>query len=105
MFRWYRSLYYSDRMKESPEHLKCRMDNGDFSGNCYLITLAYNGKDYLDIRPLYTVGHPYLQENMPMIVAAAASRKDAYRLVEKITQDCLQKTGDVNLRSFLDGQE
>ena len=105
MFTWYRSLYYSDRMKETQEHLKNRIEEGDFSGSCYLITLAYNGKDNLDIRPLHSLQHAYLQEKLPLIIGAAVSKKDACRLVEMIAQDCMREQGDANLRSYLEKQE
>ena len=102
--RWHPNLYLDDRIREHPRAVIEKIEQGDY-GSRYVITLAYNGKDQLDIRPAASLARSYLREGGPLIVAVCSGKKEAMRMLERMVQDCCRQTGDVNLREWLAGRE
>ncbi len=98
---WCRDLYVGPAAAGNLEELKKEVEEGRCGPEIQVITLSYNGKDNLDIRPALSMSvHPYLKESGPLIVGIAASRKEARELVEHMAGDCVLSTGDADLRSF-----
>ena len=101
MMKWCKDPYISESVRKKHPDLARELDQGSFSSKVWLITLSPNGQDLLDIRRASGLGAHDLAGIIPMLVGAAASQGEALTLVETIVQDCLNKTGGVDLRSFL----
>ena len=99
--KWFRNLYVGETLKNERDALIREMDGGISRPDVYMITLAMNGRDLLDIRRTRALEREDLRKNLPMIVGLAKGQKEAKALVEQIVRDCLRSTGDVDLRSFL----
>ena len=98
---WYSGLYLGDSLEGKKEKLIREITEGRYDNSLYLVTLAYNGRDLLDIRRVSSLVREGLRDELPMIVGLAKGRRESVKVVERIIQDCLAGTGDVDLRSFL----
>ena len=66
-----------------------------------MVTLAANGRDLLDIRRVRSLAREGLRAELPLIVGLAKGYRESVEVVERIVQDCLAQTGDVDLKRFL----
>ncbi len=101
MLSWYEPLYIGDSTGRYAGRIRKRLDAGRTDVGHYLITLASNGTDELDIIPSGLLTQSFLRERLPMIVGVASGRKEALRLVTAIAGDCVRQTGDVRIREWL----
>ena len=99
--KWYRDLYIGEGVKGREDTFIRQIEEGGCPRKLWLITLAYNQKDLLDIRCAVSLAREDLARSLPMIVGLAKDKEEAVSLTESITRDCLEKTGDVDLRAFL----
>ena len=97
----YKDPYITESVKKKHPNLARELDEGNYSSKVWLITLSPNGQDLLDIRKASSLAAHGFDRIVPLLAGAAASKEEALTLVEKIVQDCLNKTGGVDLRSFL----
>ena len=67
----------------------------------FLITISTNPTDQLDIIESKYLTYPYYNNHALHVVGLAASNKEAVELIQIIAQDCLDKQGNVDLKSFL----
>ena len=98
---WYQDLYVSENIADKAETLREELENGRYRRDVYLITLAMNGKDLLDIRKASCLARESLRRNLPMIVGLSSGYENAVNLSCRIVTECCEKTGDVDLRSYL----
>ena len=101
MLEWYDPLYVGDGVRRYVRKIKKRISSGRTDVGHYLITLAANGTDELDIISTTFLEQKILRDHLPMIVGIAADRKEAIGLAVRITSDCLESTGDVHIREWL----
>ncbi len=100
--KWYSDLYVGEGIQTRKDEVVRSLEEGDYDAKGYMITLAANGVDYLDIRKISTLRHPGLKGNVPMIVGLADSQDEAIELTAIIAQDSLDRTGSADIRSFLE---
>ena len=101
MLSFYKPLYTDVSLADRADRI-CRMlARGKTDTGCYVITLASNGTDHLDIISSLFLKQSLLRESLPMVVGVASSKKEALGLVQKITDDCLRETGGTDIRSWL----
>ena len=101
MMNWYPKMYTGKRLEGETEKLIREIEDGQYRPDLFLITLAVNEKDLLDIRRARSLYREGLKDYLPLIVGIAKGRREALKIVEEIIADCLRETGDVNVRSFL----
>ena len=99
--RWYRDLYVSENITKKGIDLQKEVESGKYRRNLYLITLAMNGKDLLDIRKAAALSRASLRETLPLIIGGALGYSSALGLVEKIIGDCVRETGTADIRNYL----
>ncbi|MDO5346160.1 MAG: hypothetical protein Q4E91_10470 [Lachnospiraceae bacterium] len=97
---WYADLY-TDRITGTvKERLIAEIEDQKYRGNTYLITLAANPENQLDIFSVQELRFPYLRRNCSLIVGLASCRESALLLTERIVQDVYESTKDVKIRDF-----
>lgn len=101
MLTWYEPLYLDGHLRKREKSLRKRLNEGRVDVGHYLITLSSNPADNLDIISTSFLVQPALYDRLPMVVGLASSKKEAMRLVLRITDDCLSATGGADLRAFL----
>ena len=103
--RYYKSLYLSDDIG-SVELVKLKLDlaTDPLKANVYLITLASNEQDQLDIYHAKYLIQKYYKERPPYVIGIAKKKSDACVLVEQMMQECVTARGDANLKAYLIGE-
>ncbi len=101
MAEWYRQLYVGKQLKRKEKKVRRLVDRGRFLPNVYLITLASNGQDQLDILEAVHLVQRGVAGRLPLIVGIAFGYSEALGLVERIALEAYQATGDCNLRKYL----
>ena len=99
--KWHNHLYIGKRLQEKKDKLIEEMEGGKYRGGVYLITLAYNGKDLMDIRSARSLYRSGLKESLPMIVGIASDREEAFTLCGTILSDCYKSRKDMNVREWI----
>lgn len=97
---WYARLYTDSVTGPKKERFITEIEEQKYRGNLYLITLAANPKNQLELLSVHQLRFPYIRRNCPMVVGLASGRESALRLLERIVQEVLQNTGDVKLRDY-----
>lgn len=108
--KWYRDLYLDERIKKSKEQLIKKAETNAGLPGIYLITLAANGRDLLDVFAADLLFFPALHGRCPMIVGAAKGKDAAVSLAAKIAMEAYRSSGNFDIPRYLrgrmpDGQE
>lgn len=83
------------------DKIKKRIVSKPLISNAYLITIAQNPHDQLDILSARLLAQSYYQKIGLEVVGIANGYDDALKLVERMTKECLEARGDVFLREYL----
>ena len=95
-------LYLGDGIqKQNMDKLKEKLMNSPIFTKVFLITISTNPSEMLDILESKYLTFPYYNSHPLHVVGIANSNKEAIGLTQMIVQDCLDKRGDVDLKSFL----
>lgn len=95
-------LYLGDGMKpQKVDKLKKKLIEKPLLAGVYVITIALNPADQLDLFDARQLAQSFYDRRELTVVGLASDYKDALRVVERITQDCLRIRGDCELREFL----
>ncbi len=97
---WYQNLYTGKTVEKKKQRLIHEIEQEKYRGNIFLITLASNPKNQLEILSVHQLRFSYIRRTCPMIVGIASGRREALRLLESIVQEVYETTGDVKLREF-----
>lgn len=103
--RFINNIYLGEGIEEKDiPKLKEDLDARPLFANIFVITIALNEQDQLDIYHSKYLMQRFYKNNAPLVVGIARKKGDAYALVEKIVQECLTLRGDVNLKAYLVGE-
>ena len=72
--------------------------------NLFLITLAANEHEQLDIYDAKYLIQKYYSKNPPYVIGIAKEKGQAISVVEELMQECVRNRGDANLRAYLMGE-
>lgn len=98
---WYEQLYIGERVLPYAKKIRKRLDAGQTDLGHYVITLASNPADLLDMMSTSFLTQESLRSRLPMIVGIAADRAEAEELVMNIVNDCVRETGGTDIRKYL----
>lgn len=101
MLKWYEQLYVGDNAKNRINYYIRRISNGKPVKDIYLVTLASNGVDQLDIIKSNYVLQPIMKKMCPMIVGIAKGYDEARALVVSMAMDSIKTTGDADIRKYI----
>ena len=101
MLKWYKYLYIGDNAKKNIEKYKRYLNRGEFVPDVYLITLASNQADQLDIIRSYYLLQDTLYRRCPLIVGVAKGQQEAQNLLLHMVEETYAKTGTANVKEYL----
>ena len=96
--KFYKALYIGDTVKDvNKVKKKLKRHQGTF---VYVIAIA-SGDDQLEIYHSGYLKQKYYRFHPPIIIGIASDYKEALQIVLKITEECVLKTGNCNLKDYL----
>ncbi len=99
--RYYRYLYLSGSLEKKKEKIIRKLEEKRFQLNIYVITLAGNEKNHLEIYQ----SNLFLQPDFPyedfFVVGIAGGYEDAVELVEEIAKEVYNETKGADIRSYI----
>lgn len=104
MLNWYKGLYVGNNAKKKKRKLIRRINQGAGVIDVYLITLASNSRDQLDIFSANELLQKSRRKNCPVIVGLACGYWEALELVTRMTEQTYRATGTGAVRKWLEEQ-
>lgn len=101
MLKWYEHLYVGENAKKRINYYIRRISNGKPVNDIYLVTIASNESNQLDIIKSYYLLQPIVKKMCPMIVGIAKGYEEARMLVISMVEETLAVTGDADVRNYL----
>lgn len=98
---WYSQLYIGEGAKPKAKKIIRKIKRNAGQVDIYLITLASNGQDMLDIINSAYLKQPAVRRNLPMIVGIAKGYEEAVSLVRQMLQETYEQTGDFRIPVYL----
>ncbi|WP_099468284.1 hypothetical protein [Konateibacter massiliensis] len=99
--RWYRKLYVGKTAKKKRYEIVWKVKHGAGMLDVYLITLASNEENLLDIWNSSVFLQPYYRKQDFFIVGIACGYDEAVELAAKIVEELYQNTGDFRIRQYI----
>lgn len=101
MLNWYKNLYIGDNAKKKSRKLIKKINQGAGVIDVYLVTLAANPANSLEIINANLLLQKPLRHMCPMIVGLAGGYEEAVQLVEQIAGEVYKETGALSIREWL----
>ena len=103
--RFCKKLYVSDDLKKKQDSIVKKIAKGKYPLNVYVLTLRKKPGSHMEFYPAAMLYQSALRDDDLLVVGLATCYDDALYLIETITEEALKKTNDIDLRSFILGQE
>ena len=100
MLRWYKNLYLGNTVKGQEKKLRRKLEKGNRRG-IWLVTIASNEENNLDLIPAELLLQKSLRVQCPMIVGMGFTRIEAMGILLEIVQEVYRETQDMNIRAWL----
>ena len=102
--KWYKKLYMGENAKKSKYKIMGKVRTSRFQRDVYLITLANNPNNLLDIYSANQLLQPHFKKahvlNDICVIGLARGRDEAFHVVEQIISDVYTNTGEFKLREY-----
>lgn len=105
MIKWYKQLYIGKHAEKRIGKIRHQIDRGKRMPRVWLVSLAANGHDQLDIFDARYLYQPAILARCPMVVGVAVDYYEALGLVVQMAEDAYREHGDGNIRGWLEGRE
>ena len=103
--RWAVNLYTTEKTKKILPGIMQKLRQGKLQPGIWLITIASNEQNLLDIfRSIYYI-QPMFAKLNPDIVGIAESESAAKELLLRIAEDLYRETGQFDVRTYFKFQE
>ena len=101
--KWYDHIYMGSNAVERLDEIREDIEQEEFVfPQLYLITLASNGVDQLDLFPAKQLAfQTSVVRFTGMLVGAAVGREEAMTVLQRIASDTMLATGGCDMRSYL----
>lgn len=94
-------LYTGDSINvKKLDKLKKRLEQKPLLTDVFLITIAQNPQDQLEIFSARQLAQNYYQKYPVTVVAIAGSYEEAVGLLEQLVRKCMEQRGDCNLKEL-----
>lgn len=100
MLNWYKPLYVGDNVKDRKKVIR-RTTYRKPQYDVYLVTLAMNPENLLEIISANMLLQKTVYRRCPMIVGIASGYDEAVKLVERIVTDTYAMQGDTDVVTYL----
>lgn len=101
MLKWYKYLYLGETVKGKEKKVMRRLEKGKPVPGVWLVTLASNVQNNLDLLPADFLMQKPLRILCPLIVGIGFTRVEAMMILLRITAEVYETTGKMNIRSWL----
>ena len=101
MLRWYKNLYLGNTVKGQEKKLMRKLEKGKPTPGIWLVTIASNEENNLDLIPAELLLQRSLRVQCPMIVGMGFTRIEAMGILLEIVQEVYRETQDMNIRAWL----
>lgn len=105
MLKWYSGLYVGEQARRRINRIQKKIEHGRHMPDVWLISLASNGRDQLDIFDARDLLQPAFRARCPMIVGVAYDRYEAIQLVVRMAEEAYAERQDGNIRAWLEQME
>lgn len=103
--RWAVNLYTTEKTKKALPRIRHKLKTRRVQPGIWLITIASNEKNLLDLFQAVYYIQPMLQKMNPDIVGVAEGEEAARELLVNIMEDVYKKQGDFDIRAYFEFQE
>ena len=93
---WYDHIFLGKGCRKNAVRLKEKISRRQMHAGVYLIVLPENGHALLEIIPSMVLLQEYYPADSLRVIGMAATRREAFSLVEKILGEVYQNCGDLN---------
>ena len=104
MLKWYKQLYIGDNAKKKKKQLIRKINMGAGVIDVYLITLAQNPENQLDIFSANELKQKARRRTCPMIVGLCCGYEETVELVKVLVERTYEETGTAKVRKWLENQ-
>ena len=101
MINWYKKLYIGDNAKKREKKIIWRVNHRRPQKDVYLVTLASNPENVLDIFPANMLLQKPLAFLCPTIVGIAVGYGEAAELVRRLVDETYRRQGNADVRRYL----
>lgn len=102
MIIWHERLYLDKTLQVDAKEQMRRLSDGQGQRGLYLLTLAENPMEQLDLYSRRMFEKAARREDEITVVGMASSREAALELLQEMALDVYEKTGDCNLRKYFE---
>jgi hypothetical protein len=102
--KWYSDLYIGASIGAERREIRQEISAGHQPPNIYILCLAANPADLLDIVPAHTVSRAGEYSREWEILGFARGKEEATLLAAVLMQDIFRMTGGFDVRNFVKGQ-
>lgn len=103
--KYYSNLYVSDSLKKKKDKVIRRLERRKIQPDLHVILLPGCGHNQLEIvNAMYLLQPGYPREDR-LVVGIAKGWDDAVELVETISREVYEATGDLQLRDYIQARE
>lgn len=92
-------LEYNDLMR-----IKHELNVNPLDVPLFLITIAANEKEQLDIFEAKYLEQKYYEKRQPYVIGITKEKSHAFEIVKQLTEECMKERGNVDLRAYLMGE-
>ncbi len=103
--RWAVNLYTTEKTKNMLPRIIQKLRRGKLQPGIWLITIASNEQNLLDIFQSVYYIQPMFAKLNPDIVGIADSEEAAKELLQKIVEDVYRETGCFDVRTYFEFRE
>ena len=97
----YYALYMDEKIRRQKEEILQNIQNDKWQFEKYLITLAKNAKNHLEIYHSVLLIQKAIPQEDLFLVGIAGGYEEALELVEKITQEVYDATKGTDIRNYI----
>lgn len=103
--KYYSNLYVSERLKKKKDKVIARLERRKIQPDLHVILLPECDHNQLEIvNAVYLLQPGYTREDR-MVVGIAKGFDEAAELIEKISREVYDATGDLKIRDYIQAKE
>ena len=99
--RWYENLYVGSSITHKAEKIKWKIRHNAGQINIYVITLASNPQNLLDVIPAWELMQKAYPKKNLFIIGLAHGYDEALELVKQIVDEVYHNTGGFDVSSYI----
>lgn len=99
--KWYYNLFLGETIAPKYKQTVLKIKNRGFTPNVYVIALASNPQNLLDIIPASELMQNGYPKEHVRIIGLAEGKKEAFEVTRQIVDEVYQKTGNTKVREYL----